>query len=86
MLGVFGCVPAFDRFFRIGFGGAKLDRGTLSEICDFYTTNKSALDDVHIPTFDFPTEQETSRSYTQAKIIDMVFFEEGLRRTGRVRL
>ena len=26
ILGVFGCVPAFDRFFRAGFGGAKLNR------------------------------------------------------------
>ncbi len=86
MLGVFGCIPAFDRFFRIGFGGAKLDRETLTKISDFYTANKSTLDAVHIHTLDFLTKKDTHRSYTKAKIIDMIFFEEGFRRTGRVRL
>ena len=37
-------------------------------------------------TLDFVTGEDTSRSYTQAKIIDMIFFEEGYRRVGRVRL
>ena len=36
MLGVFGCIPAFDRFFRLGFGRAALDRATLTQISDFY--------------------------------------------------
>jgi hypothetical protein len=41
---------------------------------------------VRIPTLDFTTRQDTSRYYTRAKIIDMAFFEEGYRRSGRVRL
>lgn len=86
MLGVFGCIPAFDRFFRIGFGGGKLNHETLRDISDFYHDNKSALEAVHVPILDFSTRQDTHRSYTQAKIIDMVFFEEGFRRTGQERL
>jgi len=86
LLGVFGCLPAFDRFFRIGFGGARLNRETLRKISDFYRAHKSTLDEVHIPTLDFSTGQDTSRQYPQAKIIDMIFFEEGFRRTGQERL
>jgi hypothetical protein len=52
-------VEAFDRFFRAGFGGAKLNRETLTKISDFYTANKSTLDAVHIPTLDFLTENDT---------------------------
>jgi hypothetical protein len=85
MLGVFGCVPAFDRFFRIGFGSATLRRQTLGRISDFYKVNESALDAVQIRTLDFVTRQDTARCYTQAKIIDMIFFEEGLRKSGQVR-
>ena len=85
MLGVFGCIPAFDRFFRLGFGDAALDRATLTMISDFYTANKSALHATRIPTLDFTTRTDTRRCYTQAKIIDMIFFQEGYRRTGKVR-
>ena len=85
MLGVFGCIPAFDRFFRLGFGGAALDRATLTMISDFYTANKRALHAARIPTLDFTTGTDTRRCYTQAKIIDMIFFQEGYRRTGKVR-
>lgn len=80
MLGVFGCIPAFDRFFRLGFGGATLNRTTLTRIGDFYTVNKSALDAVPVHTLDFTTRQDTPRCYTRAKIIDMIFFQEGLNR------
>jgi hypothetical protein len=86
MLGVFGCLPAFDRFFQLGFGRAKLNRETLRKINAFYRANKHVLDAIHIPTLDFLTGQDTFRRYTQAKIIDMIFFEEGFRQTGRARL
>jgi hypothetical protein len=85
MLGVFGCIPAFDRFFRLGFGGAALNRATLIRIGDFYTSNKSALDAVPVRTLDFVGGQDTSRCYTRAKIIDMISFQEGYKRTGKVR-
>jgi len=85
MLGVFGCIPAFDRFFRLGFGRAALDRATLTKISDFYRANKSALHAVPVCTLDFATGQDTPRRYTQAKIIDMIFFQEGYKRTGKAR-
>jgi hypothetical protein len=34
---------------------------------------------------DFATGQDTLRSYTQAKIIDMIFFQEGYKRSRKVR-
>lgn len=85
MLGVFGCIPAFDRFFRLGFGGAALDRRTLIRISDFYTSNISALQAVSVRTLAFATGQDTSRCYPQAKIIDMIFFEEGYKQAGKAR-
>jgi hypothetical protein len=85
MLGVFGCIPAFDRFFRLGFGRAVLDWATLTRISDFYTANKDTLHAATVRTLDFATGQDTSRCYTQAKIIDMIFFQEGYKRTGKVR-
>jgi hypothetical protein len=75
MLGVFGCIPAFDRFFRLGFGRAVLNWATLTKISDFYTANKSALHAASVRTLDFATGQDTPRCYTQAKIIDMIFFQ-----------
>ena len=54
-------------------------------ISDFYTANTSALYAARIPTLDFTTATDTRRCYTQAKIIDMIFFQEGDRRTGKVR-
>lgn len=85
MLGVFGCIPAFDRFFRLGFGRAVLDRATLTKISDFYTANKIALHAASVRTLDFATGQDTRRCYTQAKIIDMIFFQEGYKRAGKLR-
>jgi hypothetical protein len=85
MLGVFGCIPAFDRFFRLGFGRAALDRATLIKISGFYTANRTALQATQVYTLDFATEQDTSRRYTQAKIIDMIFFQEGYKRAGKAR-
>jgi hypothetical protein len=85
MLGVFGCIPAFDQFFCLGFGRSALDRATLSRIRDFYTANKSALHATSVRTLDFGTGQDTPRCYTKAKIIDMIFFQEGYKQTGKVR-
>jgi hypothetical protein len=85
MLGVFGCVPAFDRFFRLGFCGATFNRAVLTKINDFYTAHERELRVVSIPTIDFMTGHDTARCYPQAKIIDMIFFEEGYKRMGRQR-
>jgi hypothetical protein len=62
-----------------------LDRATLTKVSDFYIASKSVLHAVPVRTLDFGTGQDTLRCYTRAKIIDMVFFQEGYKRTGRVR-
>lgn len=85
LLGVFGCIPAFDRFFRLGFGSATLDRVTLAKISNFYTANKNGLDAAPVRTLDFTTGQDTARCYTQVKIIDMIFFQEGYKQARKVR-
>jgi hypothetical protein len=81
MLGVFGCVPAFDRYFRVGFHCQSLCKGALRKIGEFYEDNQAEIDAVQVPTLDFLTGDETKRQYSQAKIIDMVFFQEGLSRS-----
>lgn len=85
MLGVFGCVPAFDRFFRLGFGGATFNQHTLARVNDFYAAHERELSSVSIPTIDFMTGKDTARRYPQAKIIDTIFFEEVYKRVGRKR-
>jgi hypothetical protein len=77
MLGVFGCVPAFDRYFRRGFGCQTLCKPALLRIGDYYQDNKVQIDAAQVLTLDFSTGADTKRRYSQAKIIDMVFFQEG---------
>jgi hypothetical protein len=78
MLGVFGCVPAFDRYFRIGFNCQTLCRRALTRIGEFYEDNQAEIDAQKVFTIDFATGLDTERRYSRAKIIDMIFFQEGL--------
>jgi hypothetical protein len=76
MLGVFGCVPAFDRYFRTGFHVSSFSRSALREVHDYYNEHKEIIETCRDFTIGFdgvPTE----RRYTQAKVIDMIFFIEG---------
>ena len=77
MLGVFGCVPAFDIYFKKGFGVSGFSRGSLRRVGDFYRANAATIDRLRQPTLDFTTGQPTARLYTRAKVVDMVFFIEG---------
>jgi hypothetical protein len=77
MLGVFGNVPAFDTFFKDGFGVSTFGRLALERIKKFYDENKEIIDRHRIPTFDFVTGKHTNRFYTRAKVIDMIFFIQG---------
>ncbi len=82
MLGVFGCVPAFDNNFCRGF---KTDQGAsaslrvkgLRAVGKYYAEHRAEIDAQEVLTLDFSTESETSRKYPTAKIIDIVFFQEG---------
>lgn len=77
MLGVFGCVPAFDDRFRTGFRTSGFGRKTLKRISSFYAENVERFEQQRVFTLDFGTGKQTSRAYTKAKLIDMVFFIEG---------
>lgn len=76
MLGIFGCVPAFDRFFRIGFGASGFRRKHLRQLRSFYDEHAESIDRERVATIAF-SGSETTRNYTAAKVVDMVFFVEG---------
>jgi hypothetical protein len=78
MLGVFGCVPAFDRYFRDAFGAATFGPKSLAGLESYYQANAAAIDANRIATLDFVTGADSHRYYTRAKVIDMVFFTKGL--------
>ena len=77
MLGVFGNIPAFDTYFRSGFGIHTLSRKSLHRIAQFYQDHKYIIDEYHIPTIDFATGQNSHRYYPKAKLIDMIGFIAG---------
>ncbi|WP_051246381.1 DUF7669 domain-containing protein [Nocardioides halotolerans] len=77
MLGVFGCVPAFDTYFKKGFGVSTFNTGSLHLVGEFYRANAARIDGLREPTLDFTTGLPSSRLYTRAKVVDMVFFVEG---------
>lgn len=77
MLGVFGCVPAFDTYFKRGFGVSTFSKGSLRLVGEFYDANAVEIDGLRTPTLDFATGQPTARLYTRAKIVDMIFFITG---------
>jgi len=82
MLGVFGCVPAFDTYFKSGFGVATFGKKSLRRIARFYQENAEIIEAHRVPTLDFASGAETARRYTRAKVIDMIFFIEGRGSTG----
>lgn len=77
MLGVFGCVPAFDQRFTKGSRLRTFNRDSLRRLARFYGANREVIDRHRIPTLDFDTGKPTSRRYSRAKVIDMIFFIEG---------
>lgn len=77
MLGVFGCVPAFDTYFKKGFGVSTFGKGSLRLVGEFYRANASIIDQQRQSTLDFTTGRPTTRLYTRAKVVDMIFFIEG---------
>lgn len=81
MLGVFGNVPAFDQYFIKGSKLGAFGEDSLGEISRFYTERKTLIDAnaKKITTFEYSVgEKGNGRQYTKAKIIDMIFFIEGL--------
>jgi hypothetical protein len=77
MLGVFGCVPAFDTYFKKGLGVSTFGRQSLQTVRQFYDGSADAIESHRVSTLDFDTGELTQRRYSQAKVIDMIFFVEG---------
>jgi hypothetical protein len=78
MLGVFGCVPAYDRYFRDACKAATFRPKSLSGLEMYYRANAVEIDAHRVATIDFATGADSIRCYTRAKVIDMVFFTKGL--------
>lgn len=74
---MFGCIPAFDRFFYTGFGHWKVSPRNVERIATFYHGNAPTIDEIEIRTLDVKTGSETDRRYPRAKIIDMYYFQKG---------
>jgi hypothetical protein len=85
MLGVFGCVPAFDYYFRTGFGCSTFCANALMRIGTFYREHQAAIDAAAVFTLDLDSGLDTKRRYPKSKIIDMIFFQEGLDKGRRRR-
>lgn len=82
MLGVFGNIPAFDRYFRSGLGIHTLNRKSLRTIARFYHDHQVIIDQHAIYTLDYATPEGdppryTHRRYPIAKLIDMIGFVAG---------
>ncbi len=88
LLGVFGFVPAFDRYFADTFrnssggqcGFRRVNKNSLSVIKDFYEVHREIIDRLSSQTFttDFLTGLKTTTNYPKAKIIDMYGFTMGI--------
>ncbi len=79
LLGTCGAVPAFDTYFKRGFKVWTFGAKSLTAIGEFYRRHSSEVDRYREPTLAYETGEPTSLTYTRAKVIDMVFFEEGSR-------
>jgi hypothetical protein len=77
MLGVFGCVPAFDTYFKKGFSAWTFSKKSLLRVGKFYVENSDVIERHRVQTLEFDSGMETTRKYTRAKVIDMIFFVEG---------
>lgn len=88
MLGVFGCIPAHDRYvtetFRIVFKDRckfrSINKKSLLCLKDFYESNKIEIDSLQntITTIEFKTGNYTKIKYSKAKIIDMYAFSKAM--------
>src|SRR3989344_5506532 len=88
MLGVFGNVPAFDSYFKTGSGLNTFNKHALNQITIFYKnenyTEIISREASKIKTFEYHNELKRERSYTSAKIIDMIFFIQGFEKNANL--
>ena len=81
MLGTFGAIPAFDGYFKKGFGVSTFGPEAMRQIGEFYDANAAIIERSRVTTLGFQSGHPTKRRYTRAKVIDMTFFVAGGRRT-----
>lgn len=79
MLGVYGCIPAFDQYVCDTFGTSTmgdLSIRNISSVVSTYVSHKSQIDSLanNTPLLSFNRSYIVGLSYTPAKIIDMVAF------------
>jgi hypothetical protein len=85
MLGVFGNVPAFDSRVTAGLRKhrttehlvGRFGARALMAVGDFYARHREEIERNRGYTIGFETSQPTQRRYTQAKVIDEIFYMEG---------
>jgi len=77
MLGIYANVPAFDRFFRSGSMLDVCDKTSLYHIYDFYKIHQDIIERNRRLTC-HENDIDCNR-YSAAKVIDMIFFIEGMR-------
>lgn len=78
MLGIFGCVPAFDQFFKKGLNVTGFNEKSLNYINKFYIENKDSFNKINsIYTLDFNSNKNTNIKYPLAKLLDMYGFTKG---------
>lgn len=86
MMGVWGCIPAFDRYFRKWlmkdinpyYNYNKLSKEMLNGISSFYNYKDHAesFGRIHINTINIGGKK-TNNTYTQAKLVDMFGYTKG---------
>jgi len=79
LLGIIGCIPAYDRFFIAGLETEKLQKKfnpkkSFIQMIDFYTKNKEELDNL----------SAKFKGYPLMKILDMYFWVEGYKKLEKV--
>jgi len=88
LLGIFGFVPAFDRYFKDAFssissnkcGYSVCNQNALRHIHQFYLDNKYEVDSLadELVILNFITGEPSGLRYPKAKVIDMYGFTKGL--------
>lgn len=80
LLGVYGCSPAYDRYLKAGLKQysltASFNRKSIGEILDFYDNNNESFEKCRRMI------SKNGVDYTPMKLIDMFFWEEGVRLSG----
>lgn len=92
MMGVWGVLPSFDKYFMSGFralAGSKQEQTAFREVSHrsldllghFYRENAAEIDTVsgRLTTLDFTTGDFTGRCFSRAKVIDMFGFQKGFK-------